>query len=96
MRSLISRYRAHLTRVASTEGSSAFNRVSCPWLLPIVAAVPVCYGLGLSGTDSFWVVIPTGAVSFAGIIYVAYVLMREGPIASFKIYRASRRTRNDS
>jgi hypothetical protein len=96
MRSWLSKYRAHLTRVAATEGSSAFNRVSFPWMLPIVAAVPICYGFDLSGTDSFWVVIPTGAVSFAGIVYVAYVLMREGPIANFKKYRASRGDRNGS
>ena len=65
-------------------------------MLPIVAAVPVCYGLDLSGTDILWIVIPTGTVSFAGIIFVTYVLMREGPIASYKKHRSSRGMRKGS
>jgi hypothetical protein len=65
-------------------------------MLPIIAAIPICYFLDLSETNIYWVVIPTGVVSAVGIIYVTYVLMREGPIASYRKSRAARGKRNGS
>lgn len=91
---MVTRYRDYLTRLASTEGASAFNGASFPWMLPIVATVPICYLFGVSGTETLWLTVPCGAVSVMGVFYVGYVFMREGPIATYRKHRKQRRKRD--
>lgn len=95
MASVVTKCRAYLTRLASTEGASAFNGASFPWMLPIVATVPICYLFDLSGTETLWLTVPAGIISGMGIFYVGYILMREGPIATYRKNREQRGKRND-
>lgn len=62
-------------------------------MLPIAAAIGICYLFDLKGAESLWVVVPTAAVSMSGIIYVCGVMMIKGPVAS---YRKRRRNRAQS
>jgi hypothetical protein len=65
-------------------------------MLPIVVTVPICYFFDLSGTETLWLTVPAGTIGVMGVFYVAYILMREGPIATYRNNREQRGKRDGS
>lgn len=76
MSRLFQRYRTYLARKAEEQpGGGLVERQwqTAPWFLPLLIAILVCYWFGLTGEDSLMVVMPLGAISLFGIIFVGWV-----------------------
>ena len=89
------RYRANLVAYVESCGPNWWLSVKgplVPWIIPLLVGGVFCWAFGLNELGRALVIIPTGAISLAGMIYAGCVVMSAG-IRSDRLRRAERETR---
>jgi len=73
---ILARYRSSLLERASRVTTRPaywleLHRASAPWILPPVLGAAICLAFGLTGANTYYVTLPSGLLSVAGMSYVA-------------------------